>query len=273
MTRQNKDRFEFEDDWISRQYQRQSSQMPSEDLDNAILARAVQAVEKPRKGVTPFGGRWRVPAALAATVIMAVTLVPELYKQSTPMAEFDLDSTIRLQEPAPMAASPSAASDQAEAEQVGNLREAVSVESSLEESSVERKLSDQNVLQKTQLTSPVASAKLAEPVFESSPATLSFYPTAPKMKKERVPQSITALKKKVPVATELPSSVSARKRIKTDEEITLVWYEEIKRLIEVRKFAEANRQLLLLKKVNPDYQLPKDLLKILNEGLIMAPKQ
>lgn len=61
---------------VSESYRRASNESPPVHLDNAILAASRKAVKsKPRLAFSPFASDWHVPVALAAVLVLSVTLV------------------------------------------------------------------------------------------------------------------------------------------------------------------------------------------------------
>jgi len=71
------------DTGLSKQYRQASSEMPPDRLDRTILSHAHRAV-KARKHLafSPFASDWRVPAALAAVLVLCVTLVITVQHES-----------------------------------------------------------------------------------------------------------------------------------------------------------------------------------------------
>ena len=100
----DKERFDFEDPRVCDQYQKSASGQPSAAADVAILPASRRAVASRPRAAGPFSGRWQVPTAVAATVLLAVLVIPALHRETSRLAEPEL-----LQSPSPSALERSAA--------------------------------------------------------------------------------------------------------------------------------------------------------------------
>lgn len=67
---------DLDDERLAKLYRESAGAVPPEHLDAGILAAARKAVENGPRPASPFSGRWQVPAALAAVLLVTVLLVP-----------------------------------------------------------------------------------------------------------------------------------------------------------------------------------------------------
>lgn len=68
---------------LSRAYRAASEEEPPRHLDDAILAAARRSANRrPRSGFSPFGAGWRVPVALAAVLVLCVSLVVTMQQET-----------------------------------------------------------------------------------------------------------------------------------------------------------------------------------------------
>jgi len=64
------------DEHLSSIYKETSQDMPAADLDDAIVAAARrETASRPHPAFSPFSGSWRIPAAVAALVVLSFSLV------------------------------------------------------------------------------------------------------------------------------------------------------------------------------------------------------
>jgi soluble cytochrome b562 len=70
------------DNEISELYQLGRHEAPSTDVDDKILAAAHRAVNSAPRRLSPFHGKWQVPVSIAATLVLAVVVVPGLFQHS-----------------------------------------------------------------------------------------------------------------------------------------------------------------------------------------------
>lgn len=71
------------DSGLSTNYHLASSEQPLARLDDAILAASRRAVKsKPRYAFSPFASDWHVPLSLAAVLVLSVTVIVTLQKES-----------------------------------------------------------------------------------------------------------------------------------------------------------------------------------------------
>lgn len=72
------DPFDGGDQSLSSLYRQAPRPEPDAAVDEAILAASRRAS---RRAARPFGGRWQVPASLAAMLLVSVVLAPALFRQ------------------------------------------------------------------------------------------------------------------------------------------------------------------------------------------------
>lgn len=99
-----------EDEQLSSIYKQAPQDVPPAHIDDAILAAARrETASRPRPAVGPFTNNWRVPAALAAVLVLSVGLVNLMDNDSLPANGYEPS----LIEEAEMLQSPIATTDKA----------------------------------------------------------------------------------------------------------------------------------------------------------------
>ncbi len=71
-----------EDDQISALYRKVSAEQPPSHLDDAILAAAKREVHATPRPLSPFSTRWTLPFSLAAVIVLSVSVVTLVQKDS-----------------------------------------------------------------------------------------------------------------------------------------------------------------------------------------------
>ena len=69
---------------ISELYRQASRDTPPAHLDDAILALAKREAGAKPKAVSPFGGQWTLPFSLAAVIVLSVSVITLVEKESPP---------------------------------------------------------------------------------------------------------------------------------------------------------------------------------------------
>jgi len=83
------------DNKLSELYSELSQEKPSVALDEKILAKAHEAVA-PKQAVSPFSGKWTVPASLAAVIVLSVIVVT-MIERKEPAAVISLPEPAAIQ--------------------------------------------------------------------------------------------------------------------------------------------------------------------------------
>ena len=100
---QNLEEYLQGDSALSRAYGAEQKAQVPEHLDKAILSAAnesVKAKQASKLAYSPFARRWYVPVSMAAVLMLCVSLVFTIYKDSgqtlltAPKSEFDIDAQI-----------------------------------------------------------------------------------------------------------------------------------------------------------------------------------
>lgn len=92
---------------LNRLYREIPAEEPPREVDEAILAAARRATgSRPRKALHPFAARWRLPLALAASVLVSTTLVLSMRERGKmePLAEMAAPRAEAPATPKPQAA-------------------------------------------------------------------------------------------------------------------------------------------------------------------------
>ncbi len=71
-----------EDSLLSQRYHSVAKERPDKTLDEAILAASRKAVRSRPHPTKPFHGHWPARVAVAATIVVAVVILPDLFQQS-----------------------------------------------------------------------------------------------------------------------------------------------------------------------------------------------
>jgi len=82
-----------EDSKLSRLYHAAAEEMPSASLDAAILAASKKAVSSGPRAAGLFGGRWPAGFAVAATIVVAVIILPGLFQKPGQEADLRVQGT------------------------------------------------------------------------------------------------------------------------------------------------------------------------------------
>lgn len=269
---------------------------PPRELDERILAAAHRAVNaRPAAAGRSFAQRWRVPVALAATVVLSATVTLMIYEseKSPPALEMRRDEGLREQRAAPAsppakdagkleagtsAPTPSAepgvtgARSKIEAPRGAGNEEALRQslpESSQRKMSVERKSSPEPA----SAPAPAQPAPTPFPAAPARPAQESPPPAEPLAKKRAAPGAAAA---PAAEADQAPASLSRERALadrpagRTEREAASgaaqalfqtpeEWIMEIRKLKEAGRTDEANRLLAEFRERFTDYPLPEDL--------------
>jgi len=78
---------DFEDRLLSQRYHSVAKERPNKTLDEAILAASRKAVRSRPRTTGPFHGHWPARFAVAATIVVAVIILPDLFQQSQKQAD------------------------------------------------------------------------------------------------------------------------------------------------------------------------------------------
>ncbi len=246
----------FEDGQLSELYRRVSTQTPSGQIDEAVVAASRRAVKSRPQSTGPFSGRWHVPVALAATLVLAIVIVPDLYNESSKHAELPVsgerasDSIGRaIEQVEPAASVPGTAPVIPESATL-RLREM--------ETRQESQKSEYEETVKTRRRQVKMPSTPMEPKHSEMPDSdflekdLRIQPAAPAMLAPTMaPQSTPR--------------AQSRRSAEDDPELVEAWLVEIRRLSVAGQTDEAKRQLGLFVKVYPEYLLPQDLASLKTE--------
>ncbi|HHJ15101.1 MAG TPA: hypothetical protein ENJ80_00195 [Gammaproteobacteria bacterium] len=229
-----------EDDRIRELYRQARDEAPPAHLDHAILETARKATARRARAVSPFSGRWQVPAALAAVLVVAVLLVPLLEHEPVD-SELQVPAPVVLEEPRPAAAPPP-----------------------------ERRIPD-----KTEEEAPPAAQGLMD---KRMPEKLMAPEQA--VRQERMLRLIAPLAKPKAVARSKKRAADSRAEKHTDPggnaavgnlmsglrgdtvEPPQQWLETISALLEAGEEARAGEELQAFLVQYPDYRLPPALLEL-----------
>lgn len=245
---------------LSRIYRDADAPEPPQRIDDAILAASRRAAGAgPRSARTGLARRWHMPAALAATVILTVTLTLMVLEQ--PSEPETMRSVPVLREPAAPAPaqSPSAESRPAAPVPAKPMPKAATRRDAGGERPGER--SDQGAGAGTPAFVPDVprapeavreSRQLREPQ-RMQPQTTQPAPAA------AAPQAGPA--RGASPALQGGARDEARRSLsaETSERSPQAWLEDIRRLKAEGRMPEAERELAAFKRRYPDYRLPEDL--------------
>ena len=81
---------------ISALYRAASQDLPPAHLDDAILAAAKREAQAKPKSISPFSGKWTLPFSLAAAIVLSVSVVTLMEKESPTSG----DNNMRISSPA-----------------------------------------------------------------------------------------------------------------------------------------------------------------------------
>jgi hypothetical protein len=274
------ERYLRHDDALSRAYAELKSERPSPALDQAVLARARDALKSaPRGGKRPRN--WTAITALAATVLLSFGLVMRLAlePESQTPAALPQDSA----QPLPRASSPAAETDQGSFEKKDttrfapspNVPAASSIESQRPVIEEEIRAATEQVpatseptppaavLERSAPPAPAAAPKLGDVRRETAPATQPLRPDRASANGAEERASAGLLKSQAEVAaprnrdaTAAASSVTTADEAAAKEELMLkpeAWLAEIERLRAAGETEAAERELARFRKAYPDY--------------------
>ncbi len=245
---------------LSRIYRDADAPEPPQRIDDAILAASRRAAGAgPRSARTGLARRWQVPVALAATVILTVTLTLMVFEQPNELETMQSLPVIR--EPAAPGAgapaqSPSAESRPAAPAPAKPMPKAATRRDAGGERAGER--SDQGTGAPAFVPDvPRASEVMREsrPLREPQripPQTTQPAPAAAVLKAGPVQGASPALQGGA--RDEAGRSLSAE----TGERSPQAWLEDIRRLKAQGRMPEAERELAAFKRRYPDFRLPED---------------
>ena len=284
------ERYLKRDDALSRAYAELKTERPSPALDQAVLARARDALQSAPASTATRQRRWTALTALAATVLLSFGLVMRLAveRDTQVPAAPPQDSTAT---PAATSAPATAADDLSHAESDASdqyapspRRDAPPVPSSIEEQrrAIEteiRAAAEQAPAVPESVPPPVATPKADYSLSDAAPAQIEAQnESAPMQKAMRQERSSgagaahdAARAKKSPAAVAVESTVAADSSAENaaaassaereaaapaKEEFTRTpeaWLEEIARLRAAGETEAADRELERFRKVYPDY--------------------
>ena len=239
--------YEFEDLEISSLYESAKSEQPTADIDATILAASRRAVRSGPKPIAPFSGRWQVPSALAACLVLALLIIPGLFDESMQVVEPPLNKQV------PMEALIQTDADNADSVAPvtpGTMRSQPALqEASKQESATAR----ERVSSAPEPASTSGSTHQLEMM--SSPAPL------PDEEQQVVP-----LKQVAPsLQRESSSPRPTRQRLDPDPQLVEAWLLEITALKNRGETQEAVRQLRQFLRVYPNVSLPEHLENLLRQ--------
>ena len=275
------ERYLRHDDALSRAYAELKSERPSPALDQAVLARARDALKS-----TPRGGKrprnWTAITALAATVLLSFGLVMRLAlePESQMPAALPQDSA----QPLPRASSPAAEADQGSFEKkdstrfapAPNVPAASSIEGQRPVIEEEIRAATEQVPETSEPTppaavlesrsappAPAAAPKLGDVRKETAPATQPLRRDRASANGAEERASAGLLKSQAEVAaphdrdaTAAASSATTADEAPAKEEFRLTpegWLAEIERLRAAGETEAAERELARFRKAYPDY--------------------
>ncbi|HED13188.1 MAG TPA: hypothetical protein ENI62_05955 [Gammaproteobacteria bacterium] len=93
---------DFEDDSLSKLYRAAPKELPVKSLDDAILAASRKAVRSRPHNIGLFNSHWSTRFAVAASIVVAVILLPDLLRQSRKQVNFPTPDPVPAHEVAPM---------------------------------------------------------------------------------------------------------------------------------------------------------------------------
>ena len=276
------ERYLRHDDPLSRAYAELKSERPSPALDQAVLARARDALKSAAPARPVYIRRWTAITAVAATVVLSFGLVMRLAlepESQVPTASPTALDAISTQPAAPATAAKEAvrAEPPASVPAAGTGRDSAALSpSSIEEQrpQIEAELREA-AEQAPAVPEPVPTAVAPNTQYVRQPASAesdlrSGTPAAQPMRQEQAAESsspergLTRLKKaqEAPAVAGAPSAASVGNRdfldhaASADEEFKRTpeaWLAEIDRLRAAGETEAADRELVQFNKAYPDY--------------------
>jgi len=241
-------------------YRAAAREEPSPEIDARILAAAHRAVDaRPAPVRRSFAQRWRLPVALAATVVLSVTVTFMVYEseRAPPLPEPGSAGALR-EESVPLEKAPG----RSDAERNAAEREPAAPRQQPSADELRRAAPEQRAVQPA--APPVAAPRKkdaeapAEPKRETAPAPAQMQirsapaaaPPEPAMSRER------ALADRPAARGERDAlGAAAPARLQTPDE----WLAEIRRLKAAGRTDEANRLLAEFRERYADFPIPEDL--------------
>lgn len=275
------ERYLRHDDPLSRAYAELKSERPSPALDQAVLARARDALKSAAPARRVYIRRWTAITALAATVVLSFGLVMRLALEpgsQVPTASPTAIDAISTQPAAPATAAKEAARAEPPAyvPAAGTARDRAAAPSSIEEQrpQIEAELREA-AEQAPAVPEPVPTTVAPNAEYVQQPASAesdlrSGTPAAQQMRQEQATESsapergLTHLKKarEAPaVAGASPAASGGERNLAdhaapADEEFKRTpeaWLAEIERLRAAGETEAADRELVQFNKTYPDY--------------------
>ncbi len=274
----------FEDSQISALYQQASKGEPAQALDEAILAASRKAVKSgsvaKQHAAGPFSNRWPTRLAVAATLIIAVIIVPDLFQQSAKQADFPRPDTtleaareqpgIETSQPAVMdrampvpqpPAAPSATAQSGRKKSPPVKYFSIQMDSTPAKKAPRAATAARPLLRKKRSLAPSSRKQLSTSAFaKKSPGPVrsgsELYPSARAPIRD-VPAygSISGLAQRLATGAEnqkTGSRTNDLKNIETD-------FETIRQLIRTGEMTAARELVRRFVRIYPDYPLPKDI--------------
>jgi len=216
---------------LTRAWREAGDEEPGADLDEVIIEAARREVRKgPKVAYSPFSRSWGVPLALAAVLVVSVTVTLVMHEEATEPLPVPMDGPPAARAPATEAKTPPVAPGKAEAQQAP----APASREHARPDSREREASPREAL-----PAPYA-AQAPAPAAESA-ARKQALPSAPESLREEGDLAAPAARVKVEDAGRAPEM--------TPEE----WLARIEELRRQGKEAEADALFAEFRKSYPDY--------------------
>jgi hypothetical protein len=241
-------------------YRAAAREEPPRDLDERILAAAHRAVDaRPSPVRRSFAQRWRVPVAIAATVLLSATVTLMVYESDQTTLLKKRGALDKIQEESVPPAAPTGETGAARAPAApaaeGALRQ--SRPSELEGSSA-------NEAKRKAAPSPAEPARLGTPAAAQAPQSGGAQRSLMEKREAAAPAPAPApsLSRERTLA-DRPTGRSERDATSGTAQSALQspddWLAEIRRLKQAGRIDEANRLLAEFRARFPDHPLPEDL--------------
>jgi len=236
---------------LSSLYSQLKSEEPSAAVDRYLLHAAKKAVSKKKSSAgNPFNGDWRMPAALAAVLVLAVGITLTLEKTSRPQPErYERVATSET----PKSEKP--------AIQHPNTK--------TKSSKTSEKLTKPRRAEPAELAATEPSTNLSREATGSSQEVTRHSQTglaSPSPSAESETRLKDSMQTKTLDSTDLPANskdIDTTDTTKSAEQ----WVDLIRALIKESKLTEARKQLTEFQRKYPNYKLPEDLEALKTQGL------
>lgn len=271
------DRDDQEDKHLAALYRSASTEEPSPGLDARILAAARGSASPPKTGTTSWVNRWKMPVALAATVLLTTTLTLMVREQEVDPSSVEdpvARESQRTVQPAPPPAAAKAAPkspplpDQARPEA---KRDSASRPTDADQAARSR---EAPAAAKVEAAAPAADELRAEtpkdqPLLERSRPQAEAAPPALAPAFTPPHQAAAAASASRPMAAPAPAPGRADRAERSAQTGQVAgrlierspeqWLAEIRKLKVEGRTAEAEASLAEFRKRYPEYRLPEDL--------------